>query len=37
MINAAVASILKSTWQCCRVHFARNALMHAGKTERRMV
>jgi len=27
----------KATWQCCRVHFMRNALAYAGKTQRRMV
>jgi putative transposase len=26
-----------SDWQRCRVHFMRNALAHAGKTQRRMV
>jgi putative transposase len=29
--------VLKATWQRCRVHFMRNALAHAGKTQRRMV
>ena len=28
---------MKATWQRCRVHFMRNALAHAGKTQRRMV
>jgi putative transposase len=36
-IKAAVAKVLKTTWQRCRVHFMRNALAHAGKTQRRMV
>jgi putative transposase len=36
-IKAAVAKVLKATWQRCRVHFMRNALAHAGKTQRRMV
>ena len=36
-IKAAVSKVLKSTWQRCRVHFMRNALAHAGKTQRRMV
>lgn len=31
------AKVLKTTWQRCRVHFMRNALAHAGKTQRRMV
>jgi putative transposase len=29
--------VLRATWQRCRVHFARNALAHAGKTQRRIV
>ena len=36
-IKAAAARVLKATWQRCRVHFMRNALAHAGKTQRRMV
>lgn len=36
-IRAAVAKVLKSTWQRCRVHFLRNALAHAGKGQRHMV
>lgn len=36
-IKAAVAKVLKSTWQRCRVHFLRNALAHAGKGQRQMV
>jgi putative transposase len=36
-LKAAVAKVLKATWQRCRVHFMRNALAHAGKTQRRMV
>jgi hypothetical protein len=32
-----VSKVLKATWQRCRVHFMRNALAHAGKTQRRMV
>src|SRR6185437_7871838 len=35
-IKAAVAKVFKATWQRCRVHFMRNALAHAGKTQRRM-
>ena len=35
--NATCEKVLKSTWQRCRVHFMRNALAHAGKTQRRMV
>ena len=29
--------MLGATWQRCRVHFMRNALAHAGKTQRRIV
>jgi putative transposase len=36
-IKAAVSKVLKATWQRCRVHFMRNALAHASKTQRRMV
>jgi putative transposase len=36
-LKAAVAKVLQSTWQCCRVHFMRNALAHAGKSGRRVV
>ena len=37
-IKAAVSRVLcGSVWQRCRVHFMRNALAHAGKTQRRVV
>jgi putative transposase len=36
-IKAAIAKVLKATWQRCRVHFLRNALAHAGKGQRQMV
>ena len=36
-IKAAIAKVLKSTWQRCRVHFLRTALAHAGKGQRQMV
>jgi putative transposase len=36
-LKAAVAKVLKCTWQRCRVHFLRNALAHAGKGQRQMV
>ena len=36
-LKAAVAKVLKSPWQRCRVHFLRNALAHAGKGQRQMV
>lgn len=36
-IKAATARVLSTTWQCCRVHFQRNALAHAGKSRRRVV
>jgi putative transposase len=35
-IKAAASKVL-TPWQRCRVHFMRNALAHAGKTQRRMV
>jgi putative transposase len=36
-LKAAVAKVLHATWQRCRVHFARNALAHAGRSGRRVV
>lgn len=37
-IKAAAAKTLKAaTWQRCRVHFMRNVLAYANKTQRRMV
>ena len=30
-LKAAVAKVLKATWQRCRVHFTRNVLAHAAK------
>jgi putative transposase len=36
-LKAAVAKVLKATWQRCKVHFLRNALAHAGKGQRQMV
>jgi putative transposase len=36
-LKAAVAKVLRATWQRCRVHCGRNALAHAGKTQRRIV
>jgi putative transposase len=36
-LKAAIARVLNATWQRCRVHFMRNALAHAGKTQRRIV
>ena len=36
-LKATVAKLLNATWQRCRVHFARNALAHAGKNGRRVV
>ena len=29
--------MLNASWQRCRVHFMRNAMAHAGKTQRRIV
>jgi len=36
-LKQAIAKVIGATWQRCRVHFMRNALAHAGKTQRRMV
>ena len=36
-LKAAVSKILGATWQRCRVHFMRNAMAHAGKTQRCIV
>jgi putative transposase len=36
-IKASVARVFSATWQRCRVHFARNALAHAGRNGRRVV
>ena len=36
-LKAAIAKLLHASWQRCRVHFARNALAHAGKNGRRVV
>jgi putative transposase len=36
-LKAAITKVLSATWQRCRVHFMRNALAYAGKTQRRLV
>jgi putative transposase len=36
-LKAAAARVLNASWQRCRVHFMRNAMAHAGKTQRRIV
>jgi putative transposase len=36
-IKASVTRVFSATWQRCRVHFARNALAHAGRSGRRVV
>ena len=36
-LKAAISKILCATWQRCRVHFMRNAMAHAGRTQRRIV
>lgn len=36
-LKAAVAKLLKASWQRCRVHFLRNALAYANKGQRQMV
>jgi putative transposase len=36
-LKAAITKVLGATWQRCRVHFMRNALAYAGKTQRRIL
>ena len=36
-LKAAITKVLNAAWQRCRVHFMRNAMAHAGKTQRRIV
>jgi putative transposase len=36
-LKSAITKIFSATWQRCRVHFMRNALAYAGKTQRRIV
>jgi len=36
-LKAAIAKVLKASWQRCRVHFLRNALAYANKGQRQMV
>ncbi len=36
-LKAAASRVLGATAQRCRVHFMRNAMAHAGKTQRRIV
>jgi transposase-like protein len=36
-LKAAITKVLGATWQRCRVHFMRNAMAYAGKTQRRVV
>ena len=36
-LKAAITKILSAAWQRCRVHFMRNAMAYAGKTQRRIV
>ena len=36
-LKAAANRVLGATSQRCRVHFQRNAMAHAGKTQRRIV
>lgn len=36
-IKAAVSRVFNATWQRCRVHFARNAIAHAGRSRNRVV
>ncbi len=36
-LKAAITKVLSAIWQRCRVHFMRNALSDAGKTQKRIV
>ena len=36
-LKAAISKVLSASWQRCRVHFMRNALAYAGKTQKRVV
>lgn len=36
-LKAAISKVLNATWRRCRAHFMRNALAHAGKSDRRVV
>jgi len=36
-LKSAITKILSATWQRCRVHFMRNAMAYAGKTQRKIV
>ena len=36
-LKAAIGKVPSATWQRCRVHFMRNAMAHAGKTQRRII
>jgi|GEM_PF-851517 transposase-like protein len=36
-LKAAISKVFSATWQRCRVHFMRNALAYAGKTQKREV
>ena len=36
-LKTAIAKLLHASWRRCRVHFARNALAHAGKNGQRVV
>ncbi len=36
-LKAAITRVVSATWQRCRVHFMRDAMAHAGKTQRRIV
>jgi transposase-like protein len=35
-LKAAIAKVLGATWQCCRVHFMRNALANVSEGQREM-
>ena len=35
--GATDSSVMHATWHRCRVHFMRNVMAHAGKSDQRMV
>jgi putative transposase len=36
-LKKAISKVLSATWQCCGVHFTRNALAHVRTRQRQMV
>jgi putative transposase len=36
-LRQTIAKLIGATWQCCRVHFMRNALAHVPRRQHQMV